>query len=71
MKKLLPYLYFAGAIFILVSAINRYNEDLDRYRIIFGFYVENKTTYLIIRIVIILLIIMMGITAFVKRKKES
>jgi hypothetical protein len=69
-KQFFPYLYFVGAIFILISAISRYSQDVEKYRIIFSFHTEDKNVYLTVRVVIAILIVIAGIAAL-KRAKTS
>ena len=70
-KKIAPYLYFAGAIFLMVSAIDKYSQDLDQYRMIFGIQTEDKNTFLVVRIAVVVLIISMGVGTLIRNKKES
>jgi hypothetical protein len=70
-KQLLPYVYIAGGIFILISAYNRYTEDLERYRIIFQFYTEDKNTYIAARGLVAVLIIIVGVSSLMKQRKAS
>ena len=71
LKKILPYLYFAGAIFIAYGAIKRFSADLDEYRMIFGFTTEDKYVYISVRLFVALLILLFGVKAFKKNKEES
>lgn len=50
MKKILPFLYIAIGIFILVNTFSRFFLNLESYRVFLNFKTENKYIFLIIRI---------------------
>ncbi|WP_420553018.1 hypothetical protein [Tenacibaculum aiptasiae] len=50
MKKILPIIYIAIGIFILVNTFSRFSQDLESYRVILNFKTENKYIFVLIRV---------------------
>lgn len=71
MKKLIPFIYFLAAAFLIVNAFMIYLKDQETYRLIFSFTVEDKTTFLAFRVVFALLIIWAGINRLKKQQGDS
>lgn len=67
--KFMPYFYFAIAGLLLVNSIGIYSEDQESYRVLFSYETESSTTFLAIRIVMILLIVLAGFSRL-KRLKQ-
>ena len=64
--KYIPYIYFVIAGLLLMNSIEEFQKEQDSYRIMFSFETESSTTFLTIRIVFIVLIILAG---FVRLKR--
>ncbi|WP_143592128.1 hypothetical protein [Tenacibaculum holothuriorum] len=50
MKKVLPFIYIAIGIFILVGTFSMFFQDRETYRVLLNFKTENKYIFLIVRL---------------------
>ena len=54
----------------MVTAISKYSQDVEKYRIIFSFYTEDKNIYIAVRVLLVVLIFAAGVVALKKAKKS-
>ena len=70
LNKYIPYFYFIIAGLLLMRSIQESQEEKERYEILFSFETESTMTFLIARVVFILLIVLAGI-ARIKRTQNN
>lgn len=61
MKKIIPFIYFAFAGFILIDGIRQYFSNLEIYRIIFSWTTESKYVFILVKILFTAVFVIGGI----------
>ena len=69
MKKLIPFIYFLAAVFLIINAFLIFSKDQESYRLIFSITTESKYSFLSFRVVFALLVIWAGANRL-KRQRD-
>ena len=68
-SRYIPYFYFILAGLLLINSIQESLEEKDEYPILFSYSTESSLTYLIVRVVMIVLIVLAGIVRLNQLRK--
>ena len=69
-KKYAPYFYFILGLLWLINGFQRFAQDRDIYRIVFGFTTENKYYFIVFKIIVGLIIIYAGYEGLRSQRKS-
>ena len=69
MRKIIPYLFIAFGIFILIGSFSEFLRDKDIYRVLLSWHTENKYLFILVKFFIASLFLVTGYQKL-KRFKE-
>jgi hypothetical protein len=68
LQKIISYVYIIGGLSLIILGVMNFLDDIESYRLLFGFETESKYNYLIFRVIFGVLVIWAGISRL-KRKE--
>jgi hypothetical protein len=70
-NKFIPYFYFTVALLLLFNSFQKFFADLEEYNILFSWNTESKITYISMRILLVLFVVMAGIMRLKRLKNQE
>jgi hypothetical protein len=71
MKKVLPFLYLAIGVFILVGTFSMFFQERETYRVLLNFRTENKYIFLLVRLLFASWFLIDGIKKLKQNQSEQ
>jgi len=69
-KKYVPYLYFVLGLLWLINGFQRFAQDRDIYKIVFGLTTENKYYFITFKVIVGLIILYAGYERLQSQRKS-
>ncbi|CAL2101796.1 conserved protein of unknown function [Tenacibaculum sp. 190130A14a] len=71
MKKILPFIYLAIGVFILVGTFSTFFQERETYRVLLNFRTENKYIFLLVRLLFASWFLVDGIKKLKQNQSEE